>query len=60
MGKYDNFVVSPSSIALVLAMTLVGARGNTTKQIKEALHMMDETDTTISCTIDAFNKHTKV
>ncbi|KAI9552141.1 hypothetical protein GHT06_022478 [Daphnia sinensis] len=58
-GKYDNVIVSPSSIALALAITLVGARGNTTKQIKQALHMMDETDATISCTIGAFNRHIK-
>lgn len=60
VGKYDNVIVSPSSIALVLAITLVGARGNTTKQIKQALHMMDETDATISCTIGAFNRNIKV
>lgn len=59
VGKYDNVIVSPSSIALVLAITLVGARGNTTKQIKQALHMMDETDATISCTIGAFNRNIK-
>ncbi|XP_053983003.1 ovalbumin-related protein X [Hylaeus volcanicus] len=35
----DNLVVSPVSIGIVLAMATYGARGETERQLKEALHI---------------------
>nr|CAH0111251.1 unnamed protein product [Daphnia galeata] len=59
IGKYDNIVLSPSSISLVLAMTLIGARGNTANQIKKAFHMTFQDDETIACNIGALNRPAK-
>lgn len=53
-------MLSPSSISLVLAMTLIGARGNTANQIKEAFHMAMQDDETIACNIGALNRPVKV
>ncbi|EFX68557.1 hypothetical protein DAPPUDRAFT_63029, partial [Daphnia pulex] len=57
--KYDNLVLSPSSISLVLAMALIGAQGNTAKQIKEAFHVTNQNDETIACNIGALNRPTQ-
>jgi serine protease inhibitor len=53
-------VLSPSSISVVLAMTLIGARGNTANQIKKAFHMTFQDDETIACNIGALNRPAKV
>ncbi len=41
-------------------MALIGARGNTAKQIKEAFHVTTQNDETIACNIGALNKPIQV
>ena len=37
LGPSENLVVSPFSVAYLLAMTYTGAKGNTANQLKKAM-----------------------
>ena len=50
-SKNENILMSPSSIASILAMTLAGAEGSTAKQIKAALKLPQTRDNSIMCAI---------
>jgi hypothetical protein len=41
-------------------MALIGAQGNTAKQIKEAFHVTTQDDETIACNIGTLNRPTQV
>lgn len=52
----DNFVVSPVSANIVLAMAALGAGGKTADEMKKTLHLSDEDNTKYFQTIvDGFN-----
>ena len=44
VGPSKNLLVSPFSLASVLAMTHVGANGNTAKQLKKTMQLANYTD----------------
>ncbi len=43
-GPSENVLISPFSVAAVLAMTHVGAKGNTANQLKDSLQLSQFTD----------------
>ena len=50
-GHLENIVISPISIAIIYVMTLIGARGNTSSQMKKALNSGDFSDEVIGKTV---------
>lgn len=59
-GEFDNIIVSPSSVATVLTMTMIGARNSTAKQIKQVLHLTNQEDSYVLCANEALDRTSKV
>nr|CAG4641903.1 EOG090X0ACU [Eurycercus lamellatus] len=55
--KFENVILSPSSVSTAFGMTLVGARGNTAKQLKRVFGLSEVRDSSVSCAIGQLSRN---